>query len=67
MHKQASGYLPTPEEIKQECERIRATWSDRERQRRAGASDRNEAVVAWSPPSFGPSELRVSEDAGREG
>lgn len=40
-------YLPTPEQIRQECELIQATWSESERLKRAG---RREDHDAWLPP-----------------
>lgn len=37
-----TAYLPSPEEIRQKCLEIQATWSDEERAKR---------LVGWSPDS----------------
>ena len=46
------SYLPTPEEIRAEAEKIQAEWDDREREERAGAGAR----VPWSPPEVSSTE-----------
>lgn len=42
-----SPYEPTPRDIRRECQRIQAGWSDREREKRAGRL----RPVTWMPPS----------------
>ena len=46
-------FCPTPEQIRAECQRIQAGWSERERLRRAGYP--NGRMPRWQPP-----ELRLS-------
>jgi len=41
-------YQPSPTDIRQACERIQTTWSDREREKRAG---RLPVASSWIPPS----------------
>ena len=41
-------YCPTPEQIRAECGRIQAGWSERERWRRAGHSSGR--APRWQPP-----------------
>lgn len=40
-------YCPTPEQIRLECRRIQAEWSEREFWRRAGYED---GKPRWQPP-----------------
>jgi hypothetical protein len=45
--KRRKPYEPSATDIRRECERIQAKWSERERNRRAGQVPRS----TWSPPS----------------
>jgi hypothetical protein len=49
-------YEPSSRDIRRACERIQATWSSRERQKRAGRPGRG----SWSPPRV---DLSAIEDA----
>lgn len=44
---ESSQYCPTPEQIRVECQRIQAEWSEREFWRRAGYDD---GKPRWQPP-----------------
>ncbi len=46
-------YEPTAKDIRRECARIQATWSSRERDRRAGLVPQS----TWVPPSVDWSSL----------
>lgn len=39
-------YAPSPGAIREECEHIQATWTERERRKRAGRV----TAAAWTPP-----------------
>jgi hypothetical protein len=43
---------PSPEEIRQQAERIRSTWSPQEMARRSSCKP-----IAWLPPLFSATEL----------
>jgi len=47
-------YQPSPTDIRRACERIQATWSNREREKRAG---RLPIVSSWVPPSVDWTDL----------
>lgn len=52
-------YRPSPQDIRQACERIQAGWTPHERDKRAGRS----AKVGWVPPSINMSCMDdVSDD-----
>lgn len=54
-------YQPSPRDIRRACERIQATWSDRERDKRAGLLP---VASSWIPPSVDWDDLTdaASED-----
>jgi hypothetical protein len=41
-------YVPSPRDIRRECARIQATWSPRERDKRAGRPP----LGSWEPPNI---------------
>ncbi|MEQ8211671.1 MAG: hypothetical protein RH917_17850 [Lacipirellulaceae bacterium] len=49
------GYLPTPANIATECARIRATWSDAERNRRLVGVSQDQVSTRWQPPEIATS------------
>ena len=49
-------YLPTPEEIRIECEKIRAGWTEDDWRRRTSVN-----AAEWTPPEVG-SGLEYTED-----
>lgn len=49
-------YLPTPEEIRAECERIRSEWTEDDWRRRVSRCD-----AEWTPPEI-RSGLEYTED-----
>jgi hypothetical protein len=55
-------YQPSPADIRRACEHIQATWSDRERAKRAG---RLPLTSLWIPPSVDWTDLTdaANEDA----
>lgn len=48
----AREYLPTPEEIRQECLAIQMEWTDAERRRRGGAPRRTEPRADRQPTAL---------------
>ena len=52
-------YLPTPEQIRQECDRIQATWTETERRQRKYAmpEDVVRRMGRWTPPVISTAEL----------
>lgn len=58
-------YLPTPREIAEACEAIRARWSRNERRRRiAGGMLEDDPEPVWSPPLVDTSPLRAHATRG---
>lgn len=55
-------YAPSPRAIRQECENIQATWSERERRKRAGRPPGS----VWLPPRVDLAAITdaISEDLG---
>ncbi len=55
-------YAPSPRVIRQECEHIQATWSERERGKRAGRPP----GTTWLPPRVDLADITeaISEDFG---
>jgi hypothetical protein len=52
-------YVPTVRDIRRECERIQATWSPRERDKRAGRTP----LGSWEPPNI---RLAIVSETGDE-
>ena len=57
--RRAKPFEPSPKDIRRECERIQGTWSQRERDKRAGRL----STATWIPPTINSSLLT---DAGQE-
>jgi len=55
--KSKQTYLPTPSEIRRSCREIQREWTEGERRRRAGLTNRE----GWMPPVVELSE-NVSQD-----
>lgn len=53
------GYAPSPGAIREECEHIQSTWSERERRKRAG----REPGAGWTPPHV---EVSAVTEAARD-
>ena len=55
-------YAPSPRAIRQECEHIQATWSERERRKRSGRPP----GATWLPPRVDLTDVTeaISEDFG---
>ena len=54
-----AAYTPTPAEIRAECERIQAGWSERERDIRAGLmTSEDQTLPHWTPPAVRTGESR---------
>ena len=51
--KDTRAYEPTPRDIRRACEQIQATWSPKERAKRAGRA----RAAWWNPPSIHLSAL----------
>lgn len=47
-------HFPTPEEIRQRCEKLRAGWTDQEERKRRGilSEDFEYGWYAWNPPTI---------------
>ena len=52
-------YLPTPEQIREECDQIQATWSETERRQRRYAIPEElvNRMTRWTPPVVSTAEL----------
>ncbi len=55
-------YAPSPRDIRRECERVQANWSERERRKRAGRAPGS----MWMPPRVALSAIdeAIFEDNG---
>ena len=55
-------YAPSPRVIRQECEHIQATWSERERRKRSGRPP----GTTWMPPRVDLAAITeaIDEDSG---
>lgn len=58
------NYLPTPKQIREECEAIQATWSERERyMRQYGRRDRTRSdATDFSVPYTVSVEMETTDD-----
>lgn len=55
-------YAPTPQQIRDACEAIQATWSDRERRKRSWVNQ----PVNWMPPTVQQDLVRGDSAPSRE-